>query len=144
MSSHRNAPSFSRLKEVLSAVPAVPEPASADPVSPEVPAGRESAGTPIVEEYTAPLETAALVPANAALVSRSVLPAKPGKRKALAKTATFRLAIELLDALRNVAEYNNLNQGDIVSEALCLHLQNFTWPPGPESEKLRDAVRQLL
>lgn len=148
MSSHRNTPSFSRLRDVLQPLPGAAESESLaeSSVSMDSPPANSALQTPI-QERTCGSESAAFVPLSATSVasfSRSVLPAKPGKRKVLAKTATFRLPMELLEALRSVAEYNNLNQGDIVLEALCLHLQNFTWPPEAESEKLRETLRHLL
>ncbi|MGH9628210.1 MAG: hypothetical protein ACRD7E_07710 [Bryobacteraceae bacterium] len=73
---------------------------------------------------------------------RSSLPARPGHKASYTKPATFRLPIELQDALKAVAGYNNLNMTDIVAEGIWLHLQNFVWPP--ELEQQREALQAQL
>jgi len=60
---------------------------------------------------------------------------RPGKRLKHTKPATFRLPIELIEALKDVAEHNNLNMTDIVAEAVWLHLDNFSWPSGRQASK---------
>jgi hypothetical protein len=67
--------------------------------------------------------------------SRSALAARPGKRLQHTKPATFRLPIELIEALKDVAQHNNLNMTDIVAEAVWLHLANFQWPGGMEARR---------
>lgn len=135
MPSHRGA-NFSRLKELLPTVPAAKsEATTTDEVAPTI-AG-ESANSAYVQH------TAAVHPVGEpASRPRSSLLPKPGRARLLTRPSTFRLAIELQEALKAVADYNRLNMTDIVAEGIWLHLQNFEWPPG--SEELRRKLQDLL
>lgn len=149
MSSQRNAASFSRLKAILPAVPAAdPQPNEAVANSlPSEPAAAPENQSPLTyprgeERLLEPVSIP--IASESPLLARSMLPAKPGKRKTLVKTATFRLPLELLEALMTVAYYNNLSQGDIVAESIFLHLENFAWPSDVEANKLREKLRLLF
>ena len=124
MSGQRTSPaSFSRLKDLL---PASGESAAASSsVTANAPSAR---GISDVQH----LDVHQSAPA------RSALAARPGRRLQHTKPATFRLAIELTEVLKEVAQHNNLNMTDIVAEAIWLHLANFEWPNG------LDAKRDLL
>lgn len=133
MPSHRGA-NFSRLKELLPTVPAKSEATANDPQS----AAPVEAADPVGDvESTAAVQR--MAPASA---PRSSLLPKPGRARLLTRPSTFRLAIELQEALKAVADYNRLNMTDIVAEGIWLHLQNFEWPPG--SEELRSRLQRLL
>jgi predicted DNA-binding protein len=168
MSSQRTSPaSFSRLKEVLPATQpqttpptsivaepkpvatAAPAPAAApvEPVPPPIavqqpPVQPAYVPPPPPRVATAPTQTPVVQPSavqhQAIRPSRSALAARPGKRLQHTKPATFRLPIELIETLKDVAHHNNLNMTDIVAEAVWLHLDSFEWPNGLE------ATRELL
>lgn len=144
MSSHRNTPSFSRLRDMLASVPAASDQQSLTADSEIKTVERPPEALVVEDRQFEKSDSKIVITTPLELIARSALPAKPGKRKAMVKTATFRMPVDLLDALRAVADYNNLNQGDIVSEGLYLHLDNFAWPPGTDSEQLRNRLRQLL
>lgn len=74
-------------------------------------------------------------PAIQSIGVRSALAARPGRRLQHTKPATFRLPIELIEVLKDVAQHNNLNMTDIVAEAVWLHLENFQWPSGLEAKR---------
>ncbi len=150
MPSQRNHPSFARLREVLPTVDRVSDVSEPKRQGVEGAASTEEGrDLGVVAPDTLAFNNVASPPAEGdrALpnqLTRSVLPARPGRRKSVMKTNTFRLPVELQEALRRVAEYNNLNQGDIVAESICLHLPNFTWPDDPESHELRNKLHELL
>jgi hypothetical protein len=135
---------FSSLKKVLP--PAGPATAEAVPPDPAPIAATPETALP---HTVSPTETKAV--SSTAAVHQSLLPpeptrsslvARPGKTQPLTRPSTFRLAIELQDALKQVAGYNQLQMTDIVAESIWLHLQNFAWPPG--SEQLRDKLRTMF
>lgn len=136
MSSQRTSPaSFSRLKEMLpapGAAPSLEQGGEGQPAVLEVP-------TPVVHPVAT--QPVAIQPATVQHVAiqspgvRSALAARPGKRLQHTKPATFRLPIELIEALKDVAQHNNLNMTDIVAEAVWLHLENFQWPSGLEAKR---------
>lgn len=141
MPGHRS-PNFSRLKDLLPSFP--PPKTNEDEVHSPPPGSGEpahQASSEAVAEPTPVIQGTAAVQ-QLAPARRSVLAAKPGKAKPLTRPSTFRLAIELQDALKSVADYNRLNMTDIVAEGIWMHLQNFEWPPG--SEELRDKLRSLF
>jgi hypothetical protein len=138
MSGPRNT-SFSRLRDRLPQIAprtdAVDEETSASP----------SASSDNAEAVATRGDSADVIGGMAAVQqqgSQSRLSAKPGKVKPVTRPSTFRLAIELQDALKAVAEYNRLNMTDIVAEGIWLHLQHFEWPPG--SEGLRRKLQSVL
>ncbi len=158
MSSHRNpSANFSSLKKLL---PPLPAPNQEQQHEMEQQADLTSASNPIAASghlsiplNISPTDNTAAVQHQDIQVehgslnslpsrsSRSVLSAKPGKSRPITRPSTFRLPVELQDALKEVAEYNQLNMTDIVAEGIWLHLQNFTWPPG--SEELRIKLSHL-
>jgi hypothetical protein len=147
MPSHRS-PSFSRLKDVLTQIPprtlengtteaastASPDLAPAEPFGPPSALARFQPAL----GHTADVQQ----PARAAPAAASALVARPGKGKVITRPSTFRLAIELQDALKAVAEHNGLNMTDIVAESIWLHIQNFEWPP--DSEQLRQRLSRIF
>ena len=147
MPSHRS-PSFSRLKDVLAQLPqrqTLEEPTDAPPATGDtgtistdsVKGERPGHEVLEIQSTAAVQQQSSQMPAG-----RSTLAARPGKAKAVTRPSTFRLAVELQDALKAVAEYNGLNMTDIVAESIWLHLQSFEWPPG--SDQLRQNVRRLF
>jgi hypothetical protein len=151
MSGNRS-PSFGLLRNVLPSVPArsANEDSKAEPIplehtSPEMPTvdarAAEHASEPALYRNTAAVQQLIETPSEQRHV-RSTLVARPGKNKAITRPSTFRLAIELQDALKTVADYNGLNMTDIVAESIWQHLQDFEWPSG--SDDLRKKVSQLF
>jgi hypothetical protein len=65
-------------------------------------------------------------------VTETRLPVKPGgmrERRKKTTTVTFRFPLEMVDRLRNIADYNGVSQTAILLEALELHLPAFKQPP---------------
>ncbi len=147
MPSHRS-PSFSRLKDVLTQMPprtpeSEPQEAYSATQADTQPQEKTNNLRIYATSQPASRNTAAVQQnAPASPSSPSTLAARPGKAKAITRPSTFRLAVELQDALKTVAEYNSLNMTDIVAESIWLHIQNFEWPP--DSETLRQRVSQLF
>jgi hypothetical protein len=135
---------FSSLKKVLPPTgPAIGEAVAPNPAP--IAATPETApphpfvpSEPMAVSSTAAVQQSILPPEPI----RSSLVARPGKTQPLTRPSTFRLAIELQDALKQVAGYNQLPMTDIVAESIWLHLQCFAWPPG--SEQLRDKLRTMF
>jgi len=143
---HRS-PSFSRLKDVLTQLPQrqpIEESVDDRIVVPADAVTNQPANHNTSAIQTLDIQgTAAVQQSSSHSVSgRSALAARPGKAKVITRPSTFRLAVELQDALKAVAEYNGLNMTDIVAESIWLHLQNFEWPP--ESDQLRQSLRRLF
>ena len=151
MSGNRS-PSFGLLRNVLPSVPA----RGTDPDTDPIPASQDvTGGTSSVADQgrEAIIEVAPIERSTAAvqqptpirserLQVKSSLVARPGRNKAITRPSTFRLAIELQDALKAVADYNGLNMTDIVAESIWQHLQDFEWPNG--SDDLRTKVSRLF
>lgn len=135
MASHRSS-NFNRLKELLPSVPAAdPQAVNSDPF-----ADGEPLEPPFIESKQR--STAAVQRSDVLPSAHSTLVAKPGKSKLITRPSTFRLAVELQDALKTVADYNRLSMTDIVAESIWLHLQGFAWPD--EAQELRKRLAQLL
>jgi len=107
---------------MLPSTPAAAAPA-AEPISPP-----ESVQQTAVQQVA----VRQMAPGALQALPKSNLQPRPGKRLKHTKPATFRLPIELIEALKEVAAHNNLNMTDIVAEAVWLHLGNFAWPSGQE------------
>ena len=151
MSSNRS-PSFGLLRNVLPSVPARttnedPKVESTSPEHhlPDMPTMddrvREHASELASDRHTAAVQQSVVTRPERPHV-KSTLVARPGKSKAITRPSTFRLALELQDALKAVADYNGLNMTDIVAESIWQHLQDFEWPSG--SDDLRRKVSQLF
>jgi hypothetical protein len=123
---------------------AIEKPIVDDTTKPQAVPSQEAGGTiePLDTRHTVAVHPATVQQLNPQTLTRSHLTAKPGKVKLITRPSTFRLAVELQDALKAVADYNQLNMTDIVSEAIWLHLKNFTWPPN--REELRDKYNALF
>ena len=104
------------------------------------PAGQESAPPSAKSEaLTTPVLTSVNTPVNIVVktplfqaVTETRLPVKPGgmrERRKKTTTVTFRFPLEMVDRLRNIADYNGVSQTAILLEALELHLPAFKQPP---------------
>ncbi len=135
---------FSSLKKVLPPTAPAPTESVATDLAPSV-STLETAppyAVALLEPIAVPHTAAVQQQASLNEPVRSSLVARPGQAQPLTRPSTFRLAIELQDALKQVAGYNRLQMTDIVAEGIWLHLQNFAWPPG--SEQLRDKLRTMF
>ena len=146
MPGHRS-PSFSRLKDVLTQLPQrqpIEESVDDRIVVPADAVTNQPANhnTSAIQKLDIQSTAAVQQSSSSSVSGRSALAARPGKAKVITRPSTFRLAVELQDALKAVAEYNGLNMTDIVAESIWLHLQNFEWPP--ESDQLRQSLRRLF